>query len=720
MPRPKKNRIRPAHTGTANLPAGKMPPRLRTLGLSLPLTIASLTPAYADDTMTESALPATVVSAKRFDPYRVGVIGGGALGERAPLDTPFSVTAVTSAAMADRQVTTLNDVFRGDPAVTPFSDGYNGESSYFSVRGMQLDLLNGFKLDGMAFPNWSSDLPLESFERVELLKGLAGFMYGFGTPGGIVNYVLKRPTDTPTRNATLGFKSDGVLTEQADLGGRFGPHRQFGYRLDAVHEAGETYVRDGSIRRDSMSLALDWRITPDLTWWADGMYQRRKTHGVLYGISLAPGVAVPRALDGSAALAQPYTFYLTQLQTVGTGLRYRVAPNWHASLAYRLAQEIRTNQNSWLAVQDNAGNYSDTQYFGLARFNYQQWQAMLQGSTTLGGIRHELVFGASWQQQRKSSAFMSTLLGVSNLYAPTLLPNAAVSPDLDPRPNDRLTQTSVFASDTLHLSQRWSVLAGLRYTDYRDVSYGAGGAPGANYQRRPLTPTLAVLFKSSPQSTLYASYVESLEQGGTAPLGTANYNQSFAPLKSRQYEAGFKTEHGRWGGSAALFRVERGLAYTNADNLFVQDGKVRYQGLEIEGWIKPARAWQLRGGAMWLDAKNQQAAAGVDGKRAYGAPRFQASGRIEYSVAALPGLTLALGGKYVGDIALESNNTHTLPSYYTLDASARYHTRLAGRAVTLRAGVNNLTNRRYWLGSWEFLMLPGAPRTFLASAQIAF
>ncbi|CAH2774854.1 MAG: Ferrichrome-iron receptor [uncultured Paraburkholderia sp.] len=49
------------------------------------------------------------------------------------------------------------------------------------------DTLNSFKMDGQTFPSWDTDLSLEPFEQVELLKGLSGFMYSFGSLGGIVN-----------------------------------------------------------------------------------------------------------------------------------------------------------------------------------------------------------------------------------------------------------------------------------------------------------------------------------------------------------------------------------------------------------------------------------------------------------------------------------------------------------------------------------------------------
>ena len=176
----------------------------------------------------------------------------------------------------DRFAATANDLFKYDPAVSAISENAVSENSMFTVRGMPIDTLNSIKVDGQTFPSWDTDLSLEPFEQVELLKGLSGFMYGFGAPGGIVNYVLKRPTDDPYRSITVGYKSAGVFSEAVDLGGRFGNDNRFGYRLNLANEYGNTAEENGHVSRQVASLAFDFRITPDLVLSADAFYQKRK------------------------------------------------------------------------------------------------------------------------------------------------------------------------------------------------------------------------------------------------------------------------------------------------------------------------------------------------------------------------------------------------------------------------------------------------------------
>jgi iron complex outermembrane recepter protein len=124
---------------------------------------------------------------------------------------------------------------------------------------------------------------------------------------------------------------------------------------------------------------------------------------------------------------------------------------------------------------------------------------------------------------------------------------------------------------------------------------------------------------------------------------------------------------------------------------------------------------------MWLDAK----AVGIDdpsidGKRVFAAPRFVATGRIEYNPSYLRALTLAFGGKYVGSMAVDAANTQFVPSYATFDLSGKVETRVAGKDVTLRAGVNNLFNRRYWTSAFGYYVLPSATRALVATATLDF
>lgn len=721
-------------------------PRASSIAVSAALAALSGASAMAQTAPADDALPEVTVKAAKDTAYRAQENSAGALGDKALLDTPFSVEVVTQDLIRNRQATTIDQVFKGDASVTAVNNGYIGEASGISIRGLQLDLLNGFKIDGLAVPNWGSDVPVEHFERIELLKGSAGFMYGFGTPGGIANFVLKRPTAQPTASVTLGYASGGTLTEQVDLGGRFGADKQVGYRFDLVHEEGDTFIDDGHINRTSVLGAVDVRLTDRVTWQADVLHQDRKVNGAYYGVipwqDYYPGVSpalmsmvlsgtplgappfpvetingLP-TVDGSKRLAQPYTWYATELLVLGTAVNWSIAPDWDARFSYRWSQQDRNNADSAIFLLNNSGGYMELQWLGDSRYEYQNADVMVTGKVQTGLLRHELVFGASWQlQETMYGGFGSAYLGYgSNFQQASLFPNPGVSASGDLYRSEKTTQKSLYVSDTVQFHPQWSALFGLRYTKFDQAAFNDTGATTSSDDRTPTTPTVALLFKPWAGATAYASYVESLEQGGAAgPFGTPANSQHLPPLISRQSEFGFKLDQKDWSANAALFRLNRGLE----DN-YEQKGTERYLGFELGAKALLARHWTLGGSLLWLDAENRSDDATLDGKRPAGAPEFQAAAYVEYALPSVPGLTLTGGANYFSDRPLEANNSNLADAYATLDLGARYKTRVGGRDLTLRLNVDNVTNEEYWQTSWGFILVQGAPRTVKASAQLSF
>ena len=694
------------------------------------LAALTINTAHADDADPQKAKDlsqVTVIANRKSDTYHASDATAGALGTRSVLDTPFSIDAVTADLIQNRQALDINDVFKGDPGVTPLESGYVGESSGIAVRGLPVDLLNGYKMDGLSIPNWGSDMPLEPFSQIELLKGPGGFMYGFGQPGGILNFVSKQPTLQPYTSFTLGYVSDGLFKEAVDLGGTFGGQGGRGYRINLAHEDGDTFVDGGHIKRNAASLALTKDIAPNLHWHFNSIYQDRDVRGAYYGIILgqdygmATGVHVPAPLDGDQRVSQPFTGYQTSFRVANTGVKWDISPDWNFSVDYSYARQTRDNRDSAIILTDNQGGYTDLNYLGHSVYNYQQWQGMFSGKFETGSIRHDVVFGASWQHldEHYPLEFQSQVLGQGNIFDVPLFVNPDVAINRHTYLAESTTQRSLFASDTITFSPQWSALLGLRTMDYDDKTFNAGSPViAARYEKSPLTPTAALIYKPIAPLTLYASYVQSLEQGGSAPQTAVNAYQTFAPTISKQFELGAKTEFETWSANLALFRVDRGLQYLNSNNVFVQNGQTRYQGIDLSAQMSLAKDWTLIGGVMYLDASNVRAAADVDGKRAYGAPRVQGNLYAEYAVPQIAGLVLNAGGRYVGNEAVEADNSNFIGAYHTFDLGARYSTSLGSHAITYRLGIDNLANEKYWLTSWGFILNQGTPRTVRASVTL--
>ncbi len=668
-------------------------------------------PAVAQDAAT---LPTVTVAAKGEG----DLASTGALGSKPLLDTPFSVSVATEQDIANQQATSIADAFKADAAVTESGNNIARENSMITIRGLQIDMLNGFKVDGLNVAMWNADLPLEHFERIELLKGLSGFMYGFAQPGGIASYTTKRAGKAPVTALTAGYGTESQYKLSADVGRRFGGDR-FGLRVNAVREGGDTYI-DAPIRRDSASLAFDAWLTDSLSWNIDTLYQKRKVNGSMFAMALGDSsLALPAPIDGSRRLTHDFTYHQTELMSVGTGLKWALNADWSLRAGARTSELQRTNYNSYLSIDDAAGNYSNSLAPWYSVHDSESANLILEGKLTTGVIRHELVVGADVQHvSRSSGEFNWGSLPGGNLASgpqPGTDPNTQIPTALSKDFHTR--NTGVFVSDTIAWSPSFSTIIGLRHSDYRTRNYSGAGT---TYDKTAVTPTLAAIWKPAAGTSVYASFVEALEEGSSAPTGSVNENQVFSPLKSRQLELGAKRQAGIWSAEAALFRVERGLAYTNSANVFVQEGGLVFHGLDLAGRVELGRDWALRASTVLMRSENQSDDASVNGKDAANTPGFSASLQAEYRVPVLPGLTLLAGARHVGKRYLEADNSHRLDSYQLYDLGARYQTRLGNQQVTLRANLDNATDEKYWQANQWAWLTPGAPRTFRVSAEFKF
>ncbi|MGQ7939698.1 TonB-dependent siderophore receptor [Paraburkholderia sp. D1E] len=684
----------------------------------------STTQAASD--ASEKALPTVKVTAAHDTEQHLREdVSSGALGARSQLDTPFSTTVVTSEELQDRQPSKLGAVFATDASVSDNGNAYNAWATYVTVRGMQLDWQSGFKIDGMPFNSYGITMPYEQLEKVELLKGLTGFMYGFGAPGGVVNYVTKKPpvSATPVRSVDIGYQTDGVWTEHADLGGRVGPNGMFGYRLNATHEEGKTY-NEGNVRRDAVSLALDARITRDLKATFGALYQERHSSGITGAISTAQytGTSLPRTFSGGTGdLSGPDQHLNTNVQLYTAGVQYNLGQDWTVNANYSYSKSSRDRNESTYYLQNGAGDYTDSRFAGKEGHQLSLWQVSAQGNVKTGPFEHQLVFGAAYQRQTNDYGANSFFgqIGTGNLYLPNTNTFDGASNYTTYRDSD-ITQKALFASDTIQLTQRWSALGGVRYTNYEQHGYSTTGATTSTYsQNGVVTPTFALMFKLAPTTTLYTSYVESLEAGTVVGDTYANRGELLKPLRSKQYEVGIKSEHARWSATAALFRIERGAAYANSANVFTQDGESIFQGVELGGDVRLGASWNVGGDVMWINTQYEKGAAN-NGNRVAGAPQFVVAGHATYSVPYVPGLRIGADAKFTGNTNVRPTANLNAPGYMLVNLGASYATRIGGYDVTFRAAIDNLLNRRYWEYQYADYVTPGDPRTLSLNARIDF
>lgn len=689
-----------------------------------------------------------VVTGNRFIALDRASVGG--FGEASLFETPASIISIGRTQMQDLSIRSTTDAVRFDASV---SDAYNavGYAEQFSIRGFALDNNYSYRKDGFAIPG-DTQIPLENKERIEILKGLAGLTAGIAAPGGIVNYVTKRPTSKPLRSATVEVSERGTLYGTADLGGRF-EDRRFGYRINAAAADLHPYVRGANGDRQFVSGAFDWQITPDALLQLDMDYQR-KSQITAPGYQLIRGEVLPTKVSPKALLNdQPWTKPVETRDT-NLGLRFevRLAPGWTATAS---ANKHWFKRDDYTAFPYGCSNEGDGYYPGYCSngdydvYDYQSvgerkspWgvQAMLQGRFDTGTLRHALTVGASYNERHDSFGDdVYELVGSSNIWSPRVTPQAPASFTTGPVFERRSDQESaLFAQDIVTLGQGFTVHGGLRYVKIKRSEFDKdiGDQGDYVYADNSFTlPSVALVYGINRDWNVYGAFSHGLQHGGIAPKLTSNEYQVLPPARSRQAEFGLKGALSNGLNlSAALFQIRQGLEYedpfqtftvivdgqSRALHPYVRGGRETHRGLEVSADGKTG-AFGYGVSLMALNTRQDGTGQdGIDGKRVTDVPAFKSTAWLEYAVPAVPGLKVDGIWQYAGKKAFDVENTVFVPGYHVFGAGASYGLKLGTTQVTVRARVDNLFDKFYWrdvtpsLGGY---LLAGAPRTFRLSAQ---
>ena len=694
----------------------------------------ALSHAYALPVLAQSepqAVTEVVITASRMGLADSATAGG--FSDSPLVDTPASVTAFSRTQMEDLRIRQVTDAMKFEASA---ADSYNavGYAEQFSIRGFNLDNASSYRKDGFAIPG-DAQVPLENKDAIEILKGLSGLQAGVAAPGGMVNFVTKRPTKHALRSATAEVRERGTLYGALDLGGRFGDTR-FGYRINAAAERLRSYVRGADGERQFASAAFDWQLSPRALLQLDMDYQH-KSQVTAPGYQLIGGVSLPRDVSPETLLNdQPWTRPVdTESSNLGLRFEYEFDSAWRATLAankhwfkrddYAAFPYGCSQESLWPGFCAN-GDYDVYDYQSVGeRKTPVGAQALLQGRFATGTLSHALTLGTSLSERHDAwGDYVYDWAGVSNIYRNVAVPPAPPERTTGPV-YERLTdkERALFAQDIVGLSTDLKLHAGLRYVSVRRRL--ADDPRGTDFNASFVLPNVALVYKPAKDWSVYGSVAHGMEHGGVAPFGTENQFLPLDPSRSRQLELGAKAQVGQdYSLSAAVFQITKGLEYTDATNTFVRNGEQVNRGIEFaaHGRATPSLRYGLSAMALHTEQQGTGNPA-MDGKRATNVPAFKSTAWFDYSVQSVAGLTLNGAFQYSGKKAFDTENRVFVPYYSVFNVGAAYETRAAGGVLTLRANVDNAFDTFYWrdvtplLGGYLF---PGAPRTFRLSAQYDF
>ncbi|MDP3520714.1 MAG: TonB-dependent siderophore receptor [Hydrogenophaga sp.] len=702
-----------------------------------PLAAALLSSAAFAQTQTLA--PVTVSDGTAAPSADVGGFGDAPLAR-----TPISATVIAAEQIEASGARSVRDLYKFDASV---SDSYNavGYWDYATVRGYVLDAKYNFRREGLPI-SAETVIGLENKERVEVLKGTSGIQAGTSAPGGLINYVVKRPTEKDLRSLRTEITSQGGVLAHVDLGGRWGESREFGYRFNLAGERIGSHVAGADGRRHLLALAMDWRISRDSLLEVEFEHSRRSQPGVP-GLSLL-GTQLPAANPFININSQPWS-QPGVMRNFSGSVRFEQALttgwSWTAQLASQRLQaddRLAYPYGCYDAGSDTyyADRYCPNGDYDLYDFRSdnerrttQALQLALKGEVKTGAVKHQLRLGVQGNRHTdlgQPQADNNAAVGTGNVYTRPDLP--ADPSYFDPYTNLRERSTEFFAYDAIEWTPGVQTWLGLRHTRLSRNSVRTDGSRATDYQRSLTTPWLAGSWQLDPAHMLYASWGKGVESE-VAP-GRSRYTNAGQPLptlESQQWELGVKHDDGRVRWNATLFNITRplsgdvGSCDVEASCTRLIDGDARHRGVELGAGTRWG-AWSLQGSASLMHARRRGGviAPALNGQAPTNVPEWVLRATVGYRFAAVPGLSAMATLSHEGRRNVLPDASVRLQSWTQVDAALRYDTQLGGHKASWTLGVENLGNRRFFKESpyqyGHIYLFPAAPRTVRLALQTNF
>lgn len=600
-------------------------------------------------------------------------------------ETPQSVTVITRDQLVDQGASNLQDALLYAAGVRSDAYGLDSRSDGMRVRGSYPDVY----LDGLRQNyNWYTSVTRSdayTLERVEVLRGPSGMLFGAGTVAGVINMGSKRPLQEAQREVGVQLGSWNRRQLQADLTGPLTKDGEWSYRLVALARTADTQVDHVPDDRRLIAPSLAWRPNAATSLVLQAHWQQDRSGSTSQFFPWS-GTLLPNPngkLPLSRFIGEPGDHYDSDRESVGWLFEHRFNDNWTVRQNLRLARNENRGVYHWGDFYTTIGGFGsdpvNQRVLGrfydesLTRTRMAAVDTHLQGNLSTGALRHQLLLGVDWNRQTEDKATASAFSTI-DAYAP-VYGNLVTAP-LEASPRNVQRQSGIYLQDQMKWDN-WIFVAGLRHD--RAVNSLAGSAGD---RTSDTTKRLGVMYQLPGGWTPYISYAESF-----SPVsGTNKQGQRFKPLEGEQIELGVKyvPEGSGTQFTAAVYDLkeknQKIADPVNAGNT-LQAGQTRNKGLELEYKGRVATVFDLIAHYNYTD---------VD-PTLEGLPRHQAAvwGVYRFAVGGVRGFSAGAGYRWLS--SFRDGSGPTVPSAGVVDALLAYDTPQWRYALN----ISNLADKQY-------------------------
>ncbi|WP_216654758.1 TonB-dependent siderophore receptor [Pseudogemmobacter hezensis] len=621
--------------------------------------------------------------------------------------TPQSVSVVTADEVRDRAALTLGDAVKYTPGFTSPSRSFARATDRFRIRGFDVEAGTGGLLrDGMRLQVNSYDGTQEPFglERVDVVRGAASVLYGQLSPGGMVNAVSKRPTETPFHELGVEVGTHGRRQITGDFSNRLS--ETLSYRVTVLARESDTetnYVNDDRLY---FAPSLTWAPTEDTSLTVLGFWQNSKTrfpaplpYGIIEGIGSGPFI-----LDRGTFIGEPgYDHMESDMMALGYEFSHRFANDMRLSVKSRYYE----SDLDWryLMAQTGAAAVANVMNTGILARQYSDRHDRARGVThdmnlsfgfTTGALSHEVLVGYDFQKTRFNSDNFRAAAPSIDLNDPVY--GVTFSINRDPARNrgseTDITQHGVYLQDQIRFDERWNVLVGLRH-DWVEQTFSYKALAGTHERKSERTTWRAgLVYEGENGLSPYISFSQSF-----FPVAVSEYTEAvnFEPMLGEQFEIGLRYQPpgSNMMFSASLYDLTQdNVVARNLAGDLTQIGQRRAKGFELEARGDLTDALSMTASYAYTDARITRSEDAAEiGRRSEDTPYHQAALWLKWDLAQMgvEGLTIGTGVRFKGDTRA-SGIPREILGHTLVDLLVRYEVR---ENFDLSLNATNLFDKDY-------------------------
>ena len=651
------------------------------------------------------------------------------------MQLPQSVQVVPGRLLEDQQVRDMSQALENVSGLQRAGAGRRGLIDRFVVRGFPLDSQRNFYRDGLPFV-FAAPPPPEAVDRVEFVKGPASVLYGQAEPGGVVNLVLKRPTQTSFVRGRIQAGSFRRYQGHIDAGGPL--TGTFGYRANA------SYLSAGSFRdfQHTGRHVLTTTFTYRPSAWCDldlsAGYQGRRQRA---DSGLIAGLGLPR----SRSLNEPWTeialgagdaAYRARFQ-LSDGFTLRHTASWQRQETDELRADPLAVQSAVPLLGIESGDLARAMRDRNTQRLTHYADLNLLGRFETGPAAHRLLLGSDLFRSVYGFTEMRPIIEPSdrfNVYRPQYspLPPPGTGSSVLDLSRATLLQAGAYIQDQLTFDDWVHVLTGLRVDRFKDrldkSRLDTNATTVLNQARTGATARAGVIVNPVEFQAFFLSYAQ-----GFRPNIDPFFDSPLPPERSAQWEFGGKLELG------SLLMTLTGFELTKTNVAIINPvsqvlnlaGERRARGLEIDlvGDLLPG--WSLLVSYAQLAAHIAKGDPRPLGTPGVGTVDFtgnvppaspRSSGRVwtTYRIerGLMGGLRLGLGALGRSAVQADIFNRARHSGFVRLDAMLGWSQRFGSYELDAQLNLENVTDQAYFSGYAANFVKPGAPRTVLVQVSL--